>query len=185
MEYQLCPNNLEQLIQFGFKINWTLLQIGYLGNNFIPPQLTQEDLVKYALERLETIQDDLIAMLVCSVDDCYEFEHILGKLAKNENVSQEMQIRKLRVLIVFRNLKTISDDYTKSGDYTKGLIELTEMWVSLGLPDDCPHVVQGRSNSLSPEAYYTKAMYEALQKKNFDWLENEISYIAFKDRISA
>ena len=45
MGYKLCPNNLEQLVQFGFKINWTLLQVGYWGNNFIPPQFTQKDVL--------------------------------------------------------------------------------------------------------------------------------------------
>lgn len=178
MEYKLCPNNLEQLVQFGFKINWTLLQVGYWGNNFIPPQFTQKDVITYALEQLESIDNNLITMLVCTENDSYGFENILQNLAKNEEVSKELQIRKLRALIVFRNLETLPDDYTE------GLIELTEIWISLGLPDDCPHIIQGRNNSLSPDTYYTKEMYEALKKKNFDWLDNEISYIIFKEDLS-
>lgn len=178
MEYKLCPNNLNQLVQFGFKINWTLLQIGYFGDDFIPPQFTQKDIITYALEQLKTNNNNLTALLACTKNDSYEFENILKKLAKNEGVSKEIQIRKLRALIVFRNIETMPDDYTE------GLIKLTEIWVSLGLPDDCPHIIQGRNNSLSPDTYYTKEMYDTLKKKNFDWLDNEISYIIFKEHVS-
>ena len=178
MEYKLCPNNLEQLVQFGFKINWTLLQIGYFGDDFLPPQFTKNEIIAYALEQLETVDNNLIAWLACTENDSYEFEDTLKKLAKNEGVNKEIQIRKLRVLIVFRNIGIMPDDYTE------GLIKLTEIWVSLGLPDDCPHIIQGRNNSLSPDTYYTKEMYETLKKKNVDWLDNEISYIIFKEHVS-
>lgn len=90
MEYKLCHNNLNQLVQFGFKINWTLLQIGYLGDNFIPPQFTQKDIITYALEQLKTIDNNLIALLACTENDSYEFENILKKLAENEEVSKEI-----------------------------------------------------------------------------------------------
>ena len=171
MEYQLCHNNIEQLIQFGFKINWTLLRIGYLGYDFIWPLFTKEDIVTYAIKQLEWADNYLVANLISEENDNYEFEMILERMAKNEDVNIEIQLRKLRVLIVFRHLKTLPNDYTN------GLIELTEIWVSLGMSDDCPHIIQGRNNSLSPDIYYTKEMYDALKKKNFDWLNEEISYI--------
>lgn len=171
MEYKLCHNNIEQLIQFGFKINWTLLRIGYLGYDFIWPLFTKEDIVTYVIKQLEWADNYLVANLVSEENDNYEFEMILERMAKNEDVNIEIQLRKLRVLIVFRHLKTLPNDYTD------GLIELTEIWVSLGMPDDCPHIIQGRNNSLSSDIYYTKEMYDALKKKNFDWLNEEISYI--------
>ncbi len=171
MEYKLCLDNLEQLVQFGFKINWTLLQIGYQGRDFIPRLFTKENIYMYAMKQLELTDNILIAMLVCTENDDYEFEMILEKLTKNENASQVIQLRKLRVLILFRHFTTLPNDYTDA------LIELTEIWVSLGMPDDCPHIIQGRNNSLSPAEYYTKEMYDILRKKNFDWLEKEISYI--------
>ena len=61
--------------------------------------------------------------------------------------------------IVFRCMETAPDDCVE------GLIHWTETWVSLGLPEDCPHIVQGRHNALSPDAYYTREMCEALKKR--------------------
>ena len=52
MEYKFYPNSLEQLVHFGFKINWTLLQIGYLGCDFIPSVFTKGDISSYALNQL-------------------------------------------------------------------------------------------------------------------------------------
>lgn len=178
MEYKLCPDNLEQLVQFGFKINWTLLRIGYQGYKLIPPLFTKEDICVYAMKQLELTDNSLVAMLVCNENDSYEFEKTLENLASNENVNMEIQLRKLRVLILFRHFKTLPDDYTN------GLIELTEAWISLGVPDDCPHIIQGCNNSLSPDAYYTKEMYDILKKKNFDWLNKEISYLISQENLS-
>lgn len=171
MEYKFYPNSLEQLVHFGFKINWTLLQIGYLGCDFIPSVFTKGDISSYALNQLESTDDILVAMLADTNNTEYEFERILERLARNEDVNVDNQIRKLRVLILFRHFRTLPYDYTD------GLIELTEIWISLGLPNDCPHIIQGRGNSLSPSTYYTKEMYETLKKRNIDWLDNEISYI--------
>ena len=175
MDYKLCSDNLGQLIQLGFKINWLLLQIGYCGDDFIAQQFSKKDIVAYALEQLEEIDDDLIIMLVCEENDSYEFTNILHKLAKRERSSKEIQMRKLRALILSRSFAALPDDYME------GLIELTDIWISLGLPEDCPHVIQGRYNSLSPNDYYTKEMYETLKMKNFNWLDREISYIISHD----
>ena len=72
MEYKLCLDNLEQLVQFGFKINWTLLQIGYQGRDFIPRLFTKENIYMYAMKQLELTDNILIAMLVCTEND-YNF----------------------------------------------------------------------------------------------------------------
>ena len=86
-----------------------------------------------------------------------EFESTLNALAKNEGASEEIQARKLRALLVFRCMETAPDDCVE------GLIRWTEMWVS-----DCPCIVRGRRNALSPDAYYTREMCEALKKRNAD-----------------
>lgn len=179
MEFKLCHNNLEQLIKLGFNINWTLLQIGYYGSEFILPQFTAEDVIKYAAEQLNSVNDILIERLACSENDSYEFRNILARLVSKEKVSKEMQMRKLRVLILYKKFANIPNNYID------GLVELTEIWVSLGLPDDCPHIVQGRGNSLSSNDYYTEEMYETLKKRNFDWLDNEISCIIFKENLNS
>ena len=176
MERGAFRDRLDQLVRWGLKINWTLLRAGYCGKGFIPPQFTQEDIVAYALEKLKTVEDNLVAVLAGAENDRYEFESTLNSLAKNEGASEEIQARKLRALLVFRCMETAPDDCVE------GLIHWTETWVSLGLPEDCPHIVQGRHNALSPDAYYTREMCEALKKRNADWLDQGITYIVSRER---
>lgn len=177
MEYQLCLDNLDQLIQFGFQINWTLLQIGYYGYKFIPKLLTEQDISSYAIEQLKLSNNKLVMILLACIGyDDYKFEQVLQKLIKDERVNKELQIRKWRVLLVFRCVKSLPDNYTD------GLIELTELWISLGIPDDCPHIIQGHRNNLSPHEYYTQAMYNVLKKKNEEWLHKEILFIISQEK---
>ena len=157
MERGAFRDRLDQLVRWGLKINWTLLRAGYCGKGFIPPQFTQEDIVAYALEKLKTVEDNLVAVLAGAENDRYEFESTLNALAKNEGASEEIQARKLRAFLVFRCMETAPDDCVE------GLIRWTEMWVS-----DCPCIVRGRRNALSPDAYYTREMCEALKKRNAD-----------------
>lgn len=172
MEYKLCRNNLELLLQLGFKIYWTTVKVGYYGYDYLPPQLTANDICQFALNKLNfNDADELVARLACAENDKTEFENILDRLTQNENVSFETQLRKWIILLLFRRLETLSNDYTE------GLVQLTEFWISLDLPDNCPHTIQGRNNCLSPKEYYTQAMYDILKEKNRNWLENEISEI--------
>lgn len=177
MEYRLCRNNLYQLLEFGFQIRWTTVKIGYYGYHFIPPQLTMGEICEFTAEEMMNKDcNDLVARLACAEGDKCEFEEVLNRLVKGEDVSASIQLRKWRVLLLFRQLKKLSDDYTE------GLVQLTEFWLSLGLPDDCPHIVQGRNNCLSPNQYYTKEVYTALKKKNENWLESEIADIIASEK---
>lgn len=177
MENQSCHDNLKLLIRFGFQINWTLLLMGYRGHGFIPPILTQKDICMYAMEQLELTDDYLVAILADSENNSCEFDETLEKLSRYENVSTEIQLRKLRVLVLYREFKSLPDQYVD------GLLALSEAWISLGMPDDCPHVFQGRNNSLSPDEYYTQSMYDYLKEKNFNWLDKEITYIITQEKV--
>lgn len=171
MESQSDRSRIKQLKDFGFRITWTLLKIGYYGDDNIPSLFTKKDISMYAMEELENENKILVAMLLCAENDDYEFDEILNQLCRHEHVSTNLEMRKLRVLFVSDTLKNLPEDYAT------GLMELTEVWVSLGIPDDCPHIIQGCHNSLTPEEYYTQAMYDILKKKNLDWLNEEIKDI--------
>lgn len=176
MEYKSFHNHLRQLEEFGFNINWSVIKIGYFGNEFISPLLTVHDICSFVIKQLEfadsvEFNNDLAIQLLCAENDEYEFKEILNQLSKNEKVCMEMQLQKWIVLLLFKQLQNLSEDYTE------GLIQLTEFWISIGLPDNCPHIIQGSNNSLSPNEYYTQAMYTALKKRNQQWLNNEISHI--------
>ncbi|HAN20473.1 MAG TPA: hypothetical protein DCP51_02160 [Clostridiales bacterium] len=172
MESQLLNNIIQKLQAIGFKINWTLLKIGYEGQDFLPKLISSNAISQYTECLVETMESDyeLIVQLI-SPEDEMEFCEILEKLARDENVEQSIQQRKLRVYVVLEALETLPNDYFN------GLLELTDTWVSLGLPDDCPHVVQGRNNTYTPQEYYTQDVFNSLLEKNKQWVRDEIEYI--------
>ena len=172
MESQLCHNVIQKLQALGFKITWTLLKIGYEGQDFLPKLISSDAISQYAECLVETMESgyELIVQLISPADEM-EFCQVLEKLAQAEKVQQSVQQRKLRVYVVLEALETLPNDYFN------GLLELTDTWVSLGLPDDCPHVVQGRNNSYTPQEYYTQDMFDSLLAKNKQWAKAEIEYI--------
>lgn len=178
MEYQFYQSRIEKLKKMGFKINWELIYLGYYGNSIIPcSQISKKEIKEYANTLIEKSfeQFDLITDLVFEIDNDYMLREILNKLKKNETVSEKLQERKWRVLIVSESLENIKDDYLE------GLFELNELWVSLGIPNDSPHIFQGRNNLLTPQEYYTKEMFEKLYALNKEWLQTEINSIVSTD----
>lgn len=160
---------INEFIKWKFNINCTLLKIGYYGEKNILSQLSKQEIYEYSKEILNEIDEeyDLIVQLISAYDD-YEFSEILNKLAREENVDYDIQLRKWIVYLVNKELTNISKDYFE------GLMQLTELWISLGLPVECPHIIQGKNNTISPEEYYTKETYELLLEKNIKWVNDEI-----------
>jgi hypothetical protein len=173
MESQLCLDVIQKLKLIGFSINWTLLKIGYEGETFLPPQLSINDICQYAENLIENMNFgyELIVGLIIAKEDKDDFIRILETLSKTECVDYSVQERKWRVYLV----KNILD--TLPVDYLNGLLELTELWVSLGLPEDCPNIIQSRNNSYTPQEYYTQSMYETNIIQNRQWIYDEIKSI--------
>lgn len=172
MESQSCPNIIHKLQAFGFEINWTLLKIGYEGQGFLP-KLISSDIISQHSESLVGKMESGYELIVQLIGPENELEvgQVLEKLSRQENADQSIQQRKLRVYVVLEALKTLPNDYFN------GLLELTEIWVSLGLPDDCPHIVQGRNNAYTPQEYYTQDIFNDLLAKSKQWAKEEIEYI--------
>jgi len=170
---------IQELEAMGFSINWTLLKIGYEGGAFLPQQLSIEAVCQYAEKFLENVDldNELVVRLIIAVEDDYEFLRILERLAETECIDRSIQERKWRAYLVQKELSMIPNDYLN------GLLELTSFWISLGLPKDCPHIVQGRNNSYTPREYYTQKVFDELMAKNKQWLKDEIECIKSLDSL--
>lgn len=173
-------NKLNELIELQFEINWTLIKIGYYGHDHIPPQISKQTVYDYGYQQLDIATNDyiLLAQLVGDHDDDDIFTETISKLAKNDSSSNhlQLQLRKWRAYLVKTAIRNLPEDYFE------GLLQLTELWVSLGLPDDCPHIIQGRNNTFTPEDYYTKVMYDLVLTTNINWLNEEILLIQSAER---
>ena len=168
-------SKIDELKQLGFSINWNLINIGYHGEFFLSPQITKEEIIEYAYNTLNYVSNnveiELIVDLIQSKSDEYLFSSALKKLSEKEYVDTEIQYRKWRLLFVKKHLDKLPIDYTE------GLIELTELWVSLGMPDDSPHIFQGINNSYTIKDYYSQCLYDEIKKKHKDWVMAEKTYI--------
>jgi len=180
MEFQSSPNLIETLNELGLEINWTLIKIGYEGQPFLPKQLTAHDISQYA----ECLAKDMeygyehIALLIVPENE-ESFCETLNTLAKGESVEISTQQRKIRLFTVQKALESLPVDYCD------GLFELNSLWVSLGIPDDCPHVFQGRNNTYSPSEYYTQIVYDLLLERNKQWIKCEIDIIKRQENSKA
>lgn len=154
--------------KLNFTITWRLLYRGILKK-----QLKVEDVVEYAMEQLEKGDDrieicELAGFCDSNLDDIL---NVLFELANEENGQDEFEDRKLRAVIISNILKV------KKNNCIDGLMELTELWMELGYPNDSPHIIQGKDNNISPIDYYTDDNYNCLYEKNCEWLRNEISFL--------
>jgi hypothetical protein len=177
MESQFYHNVVQKLQNLGFRINWTLLKVGYEGQTFLPKLISFKEISQYSERLVETMESeyDLIAQLICPTDEL-EFLEILEKLARSENVDKTIQLRKLRILFVLEALEDLPVDYFN------GLLALADLWITLGFPEDSPHDFQGRNNLYSPQEYYTREVFDSLLCKNKQWVKSEIEYIKSHDK---
>lgn len=159
---------IKDIKELNFIITWRLLYRGILKR-----QLKVEDVAEYAAEQLEAGND---RMEVCELagfcdDDSDYFLNILYELANEENSRDDFEDRKLRAVIISNSLKN------KNDNCIDGLMELAELWIELGYPNDSPHIIQGKDNNISPIEYYTEDNYNHLYDKNVKWLKDEITFL--------
>lgn len=172
MRCQLCYK-LSKEFTISLKVNWKYIYIGYKGYKEITPQLSKEEIIQYGVYLLEDkdCHNDLISQLVSYSQDSYEFYIILEHLQKLEKESLELQVRKWIVCLTNEMLNKLPNDYTE------GLLELNEFWISLGQPRNCPHIYQSVQNNITPQEYYTPEMFNKIIEKHKEWIKKEVDDI--------
>lgn len=156
-----------------FRITWTLLNIGFDGSTIFKKQLTEQDIIDYAISKIEDGDEslDIVLLASSSASNPEEIKELLKKLSNNEKVDTNIEFRKWRVMYVAKHLPDIQNDYIQ------GLLDLGDIWAMFNFPDDSPHIFQGRNNSITPEEYYTQENYEKLLEIHQRWIKEEISYL--------
>lgn len=159
---------IEDIKRLGLLITWKLLYKGICER-----QLGEEDVIMYAIEKLEEgdTRKEICELAGTYVDERKEICNLLDELAEQENAPDDFEGRKIRAAIVSKALRV------KNDDYINGLLDLTDLWIDLGCPNDSPHIIQGRENDITPMEYYTIANYNFLYEKNIEWLKRELEYL--------
>ncbi|HBC31433.1 MAG TPA: DUF2247 domain-containing protein [Clostridiales bacterium] len=167
---------INDFIEKGFKVSWTLLNIGFNGSQKFKKQLDGQDIIKYAITKMEAGDESADVVLLASSHcaNTEEINELLSKLSKSEKVECDKEYRKWRVIYILKHLPNTEDDCIQ------GLIELGDIWASLDFPDDSPHIFQGRNNSITPNEYYTQENYISLLERHRMWLDKEITELRSK-----
>ena len=164
---------IKDFIEIGFKISWTLLNMGFNGSEMFKKQLEGQDIINYAVAKMEGGDDSLEVVSLASTNATNDnaIDELLVKMASNENIDNDVEYRKWRVIYV---LKHLPNDQV---DYIQGLIVLGDIWATLDYPNDSPHVFQGRNNLMTPNEYYTQENYFQLLKNHREWIDKEVSQV--------
>lgn len=173
-------NSLIYLENLGFKVCWKLIKIGLYGNNQIPVILTYDETIDYldGLLTNATTQTDSIISLLCEKDNSESFERALGELALEDKSNTVLQNRKWRAYLLNKALDTVSEDCLQ------GMLALTEYWMTIGEPKECPMAFPINNNSRSINDFFSESSYEIHLKKNQDWLDKEIVEIIRLDALT-
>lgn len=167
---------IKDFIEQGFQISWTLLHMGFSGGDKIKKQLTGQDIINYAITKIEEGDESVEVVLLAGSHNVNteEINDLLIRLSKNEKVDYNIEYRKWRVIYLLKHLPNIHDDYIQ------GIIKIGDIWAALDFPDDSPRVFQGLNNSITPIEYYTQENYIRLLENNRAWLNKEIAELKGK-----
>lgn len=134
--------------------------------------ILMNEAIDYAMEQVE-MGDNRSEMFELAGAYADDFDYIVGLVQdlQEDFLNAEIENRKIRLAIVYDAIKE------KNQEFVEGLIELTELWAKLGFPDDSPHIIQGRNNSISPSEYYSQENYDKLYRINCDWFDKELEYL--------
>lgn len=164
-------NKINKIIQMGLKITWRVLAIGLFGESYIAPQISRDDVFEYldSLLTVETLETNKIIELICERDNSTKSDKMVCCYAEMENTDLETQLRKWRVYL----LQQILDNANR--DFMQVLLDLTEFWVSVGMPDDSPHEYPNKNNV--SKDYFTEKTFIRVKAKSENWVLNEMQKI--------
>lgn len=159
-------------------INWRTIQIGWNGPGKFLRQLTEKEIIDYAIElvtKAETQPEDIWTLAGLSVGSSDEIDIVLGRLVDIEKSDFDIEMRKWRVLLVNNALDNLKNEPLYD------LIALTEVWEKFNYPADSPHIVQGFNNSITPQEYYDNKNLEITIKQHRDWVDAELKSLRNND----
>jgi hypothetical protein len=157
--------------RMGLPVTWAVVRAGWEGIRMLGPQLTAQQVKAFAQTRIGTAEDAMLAdvAVLCYPADDQAIGAALARLAPGVC---ERAVRAWQAYLLARLLDDLPTDAVD------GLCALTDFWAAFDFPEDMPHAVQGRGNTLGPREYYDQANYRRLVSDHRQWLRQEIAKLA-------
>lgn len=167
---------IEEFSKYNFNITWKVIYLGFKGSCIYANQFLASDIIEYAINQLNTeCVDGLLYELAGEYKkDTEEIHKLLKELSEKEKVDDGIEARKLRFILVAHEIAH------KNDNFLNGLMDLSDLWIKLGYPEDSPHIFQGEKNNITPEQYYTQNNYDRIFNRHIIWMGNEIELILNK-----
>jgi hypothetical protein len=154
------------------RVTWTLLSICFdcrtILRNAEDEQsfISGAEIVDYAMDQL-AVSDDrkIVALSILDPDDKEQISQSLALISWDEICDYDTEFRKFRAMYVYKNLPS------KSDDYLRGILKISELWDKLGFPDDSPNIYYKFKD-------FSRARFEYLLKINTDWVYKEFEELS-------
>lgn len=162
---------LEEFRKLNLSVTWTLIDTGYKGSEVFRDELSSDEVIDYAISLLsnDNYLEEVAELAGESAENTEEINRYIKTLSTYEKYDKDKEFEKW--VICYVN-KSIQKKYDNCID---GLMELGDIWLKLGIPQDSPHIFQGANNSISPQEYYTMQNYENLYQAHINWVKNKLS----------
>lgn len=152
-------------------IDWGMV---FLGAKGIPSgRLSASDISDFACQELANSDEARGALLtaISEVAFCTEItEEILDYLyfiCQQKRIDINVSYRKWRFLSLSELMTELPDDCVY------GLLKLNGFWMVWGESIECPNIMQGVLNDISPAEYYTDEQFSLTVKRHQEWLKKE------------
>lgn len=162
---------IEEFINMNIKITWTLLLICFNSNRLLRNSeyeqafISADEVIDYAAGLLEcTESDDIVSLAILKSSEQEDIIKVLKKLSESENADYSFEFRKFRVMYIYNNLPSESDDFMH------GILKISELWDKFGFPKDSPNIYFKFKD-------YSQENYNKLLEIHNFWLKSEFEFI--------
>lgn len=149
-------------------LDWGVLRLGFEGVANEGRLASLEDVRQFACDSIAAASEAQLGDVaeLCTASSESPVREILERLAPAPSA------RALRVWRAALLDCLLQRDLASPVDV---LAEMSAFWAGFGYPPDSPHLIQGRGNSISPEAYYTKERAHQALEDHRRWLSHEVA----------
>ncbi len=173
-------NALWDLEGLGLQVGWQTALIGWDGPAANERQVESHEVVDLAVRKLiqtPGLSGDILQLASVVGNEEEVVDLLLRRLAKYEQSSVDLELRKWRLLLLSRCLAELPEDPLYSWTNLAGF------WHSFDFPGDCPAIIHG-FDELPAVERYTPQMRSMLLTVHEEWLTSEISAISAAEAVS-
>lgn len=171
MEFQL-KNKLAYFEKNNIPITWETIKLGKHGFLKFEPLLNNQDVIDYSIyciEREEDVNDNVLVLASLTKNDTTDINKLLNALAMNLETNKKMEMEKWIVVLLIEKLNDLKNDPIYD------LIDLSEIYLKSKEIEVFPNFfLQGVSNQIEPQNYYTNKNCNDILDKTKKWIEEEL-----------